>query len=177
MAHRELSTKPRQVKVRMARKIAGLEEEMERLKPIKEWDWEELQKGYPKRADGKWGPRPRWAELYQIDDEVQRRLKSLTRGKLGAQVGAALDTLVELMTDSSVDLDGKPSVPAATRLKAAEFILDQTIGKATANVSVEAGSNLQDFLASCMVNDDGEDAHPVILPGEIEQDEEEIGEL
>lgn len=175
---RELSTDPGQVKVRIRRKIAGLDEELERLKPVEEWDWEELQRGYPKRVDGKWGARPRWADLYQVDAEVQRRLKGLTRAKLGEHVGVALDTLVQLMQDDSVDLDGKPATPAATRLKAAEFILDQTIGKATSTVAIEPGEGLQQFLAACMVNDDGEDAHPITLPGEVlSDDEDEIEEI
>lgn len=175
---RELSTKPEQVKNRIRRKLGGIQEELERLKPIEEWDWEELQRGYPKNVSGGWGPRPAYADLWQVNDEVQQRLKRLTRAKLGEHVAVALDTIVELMKDDSVDLDGKPTTPAATRLKAAEFVLDQTVGKATTKVEVDTGANLTQFLADCMVNDDGEDAHPVILPGQVvEEDDEEIEEI
>lgn len=148
--------------------------EVEKIKPIEEWDWEELERGYPRGLKGRFGKRPVWADLLVTDDEVQRRLRKLTAAKLRGGSRDAIGVVMNLMMDDSVDLDGKPSTPAAVRLKAAELIIEHTIGKPTQHVDVDAGDNLSNLLASCMVNDDGEDAHPVIIPGELlDEDEEE----
>lgn len=176
---RELSTNPNQIKNRLRRKMTNIEEEVNRLKPLEEWDWEELQRGYPKGENGHFGKKPAWAEAFRATHEVQRRIRSYTSSQLSSYAGKALNVLVDLMEDDSVDLDGKPTTPASVRQKAAEYVLDQTIGRPTAKVEVEAGEGLKEFLADIMVNDDGEDAHPVIIPGAVVEDNdiEEIEDL
>lgn len=170
---RQVSTNPKTVRARMRRKVAGLQEEIERLKPIEEWDWEELCRGYPRMIDGRFGRRPAWAGFHIIEPEVQRRLTRMTAGNLKRYSRTAVATIVQILRDTSVDLDGNPLVKPETRLKAAMFIIEHTIGKPQTNVQLEAGDDLKDFLARVMVNDDGEDAHPMILPGEVMEDEDD----
>lgn len=170
---RELSRK--NTKRRLARRINMdvIRRDVEMIKPVDEWDWEELQRGYPRGETGKFGPMPRWAPLFRSQDEVQKRLRKLTASHLRAHAGEAVKVLIDLMKDDATDLDGKPLTPASVRLKAAELVLNHTIGLPTKYVEVEAGDALSNMLAACLVNDDGDDAHPAILPGELVIDDEE----
>lgn len=170
---RELSRKNTKNRLRRRINMDVIKRDVEMIKPVEEWDWEELQRGYPKSESGKFGPMPRWAPLFRSEEEVQRRLKKLTASHLRAHAGEAVRVLVDLMKDDGLDLDGKPTTPASVRLKAAELVLSHTIGLPTKFVEVEAGDALSTMLAACMVNDDGEDAHPAILPGEIIEDDVE----
>lgn len=171
---RELSRK--NTRNRLARRVNMdvIKRDVEMIKPLEDWDWEELQRGYPKGESGKFGPMPRWAPLFRSQDEVQRRLRKLTASHLRAHAGEAVTVLVDLMKDDSTDLDGKPVTPASVRLKAAELVLNHTIGTPTKYVEVDAGDTLSSILAACMVNDDGEDAHPAILPGEVIEEEDDL---
>lgn len=167
---RELSSKNTRNRLRRRMNMDVIRRDVEMIKPLDDWDWEELQRGYPKSESGRFGPRPIWADLFRADQEVQRRLKKMTAAELKSHVGSAVGVLVELMTNESIGLDGKPEVPASVRMKAAELVLDHTIGKPTASVEIESGDKLGELLASCLVNDDGEDAHPAIIPGQVEED-------
>lgn len=170
---REISTNPRNVRNRMRRKVAGIQEEIERLKPLEEWDWEELCRGYPKKSDGTFGRRPAWAGFHVIEPELQKRLTRMTAGHLKRHSRIAVQAIVNMLRDTSFDLEGNPVVKPETRLKAAMFVIEHTIGKPQANVSIEAGDSLTDILAKAMINDDGEDAHPITIPGQVEYEEEE----
>jgi hypothetical protein len=170
---REVSTKPHNVRNRMRRKVAGIQEEIERLKPLEEWDWEELCRGYPKRSDGTFGRRPAWAGFHIIEPELQRRLTRMTSANLKRYSRTAVAAVVQILTNDETDIEGEPLVKPETRLKAAQFIIEHTIGKPQANVQLDAGEDLKSFLAAIMVNDDGEDAHPMILPGAVLSDEED----
>jgi len=169
---RELSSRNTKNRLRRRMNMDVIRRDVEMIKPLEEWDWEELQRGYPKGENGKFNKRPIWADLFRCDDEVQRRLRNLTAANLKAHASEAVEVLVGLMKEDGTDLDGRPIVPPNVRLKAAELVLDHTIGKPTAHVQFDAGDNLTSLLASCMVNDDGDDAHPVIMGQVIEDDEE-----
>ena len=143
---------------------------------IEEWDWEELQRGYPRGPSGNFGKRPVWADVLLTHIEVQRRLKYLCRGKMYSLGRVALDQIADLMANDDLDFDGKPVVPAAVKLKAAQYVLDQTLG--TAGREVEAPTeSLASVMAQYMVNDDGEDAHPVTIAGELVEDDEEMEDV
>lgn len=170
---REVSTNPRNVRSRMRRKVAGIQEEIELLKPLEQWDWEELCRGYPKQSNGKFGRRPAWAGFHIIEPELQRRLTRMTAANMKRYSRTALKAIVNLLNDTSADLDGTPLVKPETRLKAAMFIIEHTIGKPQTNVSLDAGDSLKDLLGKVMINDDGEDAHPITIPGMVLSDDEE----
>lgn len=167
--------KPSNAKTRLRRRLdpAKIERDINHIKPIEDWDWEELQKGYPKGPKGKFGPRPRWADVYRVDTEVKRRLRDVSAAELRSFIGPAIRTIVALMEEDGVDLDGKPIVPSSVRLKAAEMVLEHTIGKPVAHLELGTTDTFKDLLASCMVNDDGEDAHPMIVPGVVEEEDDE----
>lgn len=171
---RELSSKNTKNRLKRRINMDVIRRDVEMIKPLDEWDWEELQRGYPKGEKGSFGPRPIWADLFRADQEVQRRLRTMTAAELKSHVGSAVGVLVELMTNENITLDGKPEVPASVRMKAAELVLDHTIGKPTAHVEIDGGDKLAELLASCLVNDDGEDAHPAIIPGQVVEEEEEL---
>lgn len=170
---RELSKDPKQIRGRMRRKLAGIQTELYRLKPLEEWDWQELERGYPRNKSGKFGARPSWAGFQLVDQELQRRLAQVTAANLRGYSRYAVKAIINMIKDDSVDLDGDPVVPAAVRLKAAEFVIEHTIGKPQSNVQIDAGDDFKNFLASVMVNDDGEDAHPITIPGSVYQDEDD----
>lgn len=174
---RELSSKNTKRRLQRRINMDVIRRDVEMIKPVDEWDWEELQRGHPRGPNGSFGKRPLWADLFRADEEVQRRLRTMSASHLRAHVGAAVGVLVELMTDDGTDLDGKPVVPASVRLKAAELVLDHTIGKPTAHVEVDTSDKLGSLLASCLVNDDGEDAHPAIIPGTLVEEDDEVEEL
>lgn len=170
---RQPSTDPKAVRNRMRRKVAGIQQEIELLKPLDQWDWEELCRGYPRMSDGRFGKRPAWAGFHVVEPELQRRLTRMTAGNLKRYSRTALAAIVEILTNNETDIEGNPLVKPEVRLKAAQFIIEHTIGKPQTNVSVEAGDDLKNLLAKVMVNDDGEDAHPITIPGFVEDEEED----
>lgn len=167
------TNKYRRSKLRTMVDPDALIEEVQKVKPISEWDWEELRRGHPRGPNGKFGARPAWADVVVNHSEVQRRYKVLASSSIRQHVGTAIEAMVSLMTDNSTDLDGRAVVPPSVRQRAAEYIIDQTIGKATVGVQLDATGSFKEMLASCMVNDDGEDAHPIILPGQVIHDDED----
>lgn len=171
MPKRELSTKPSQVRNRMRRKLADIQAEIYRIKPLEEWDWEELQRGYPRHSNGRFGRPPAWAGFHIVAPEVQKRLAQMTAANLRTHSQSALQAIVDMITSDEVDIEGNPIVKPETKLKAAQFIIEHTIGKPQTNVNVDAGDSLKSLLAKVMVNDDGEDAHPITIPGVVEYDE------
>jgi hypothetical protein len=143
-------------------------------KPVEDWDFEELQRGKPRNSDGSFsrGQRPKWVTPAVIN-QVRVRLKEMTRDDLSKHVGAALSCLGDLMADETCDDNGRPNTPANVKLQAATYVLDQVIGKPTMMVEARANTALEGMLARIMVNEDGEDAHPIIEGTWSEADEEE----
>lgn len=143
-------------------------------KPVKDWDFEELQKGRtrdPETGKFRMGPKPKWITDI-VMGEVQKRLELMTRQELAGHTKTALGAIRMLLTDDREDENGRPFTSSATKLAAATYVLDQIIGKPTTRVQVDASVNVNNFLAKVMVNPDGEDAHPVI-EGEVAEEEVE----
>jgi hypothetical protein len=172
---RELSQKPSAVRARLRKGSNNIERDLKMMfeKPVEEWDFEELQRGKPKREDGTFGkgPRPKWITP-AIINQVRARLKEMTRDDLSRHVGAALSCLGELMSDETCDDNGRPNTPANVKLQAATYVLDQVIGKPTVMIESHTNSALEGMLARVMINEDGEDAHPIIEGTWSEVDEE-----
>lgn len=132
-------------------------------KPVSEWDFEELQRGRPRKENGDWyrGKKPKW-----LDDivmaEVRQRLKIMARDELSVYTGSAIQCLIRLMMDEEVDDDGKPRTSASVKLQAATYIMDQVIGKATTPLEISRPGEVRELMASIMVNADGQEAHPII---------------
>jgi hypothetical protein len=97
-----------------------------------------------------------------------------TFGALSQHVQTAIGVLVKLMTSTEVDENGKPLVDARVQLAAATFIVEHVLGKPKAVVEVEADSITRQALAAAIVLDDGKAQDgPVVLDGEIVDEEED----
>jgi hypothetical protein len=94
--------------------------------------------------------------------EAQRRLTTMAREQLAAHVGDAVQVMHDLMKDDAVDENGRPMAPASVRLDAAQFIVQQILGKAKVSVSLDAGPNIVDLLAKVLVNEDGSSYTPTM---------------
>lgn len=177
---RQLSQKPSAVRSRLRKGSKNVQRDLDMLyeKPVSEWDFEELQKGRPRGEDGNFsrGARPKWVTPAVIQ-QVQARLKEMTRQDLSLHIGAALSCLGDLMCDDTCDDNGRPNTPANVKLQAAIYVLDQTIGKPTQAVEARVNTTLEGMLARVMVNADGQDAHPIIegtwTEEEVSEDEDD----
>ncbi len=170
---RPLSEKPTAVRRRIRTNGAKIERDVAMLyKPIEEWDMEELARGRPRNRAGNFtGPPPAWLTPLLIK-EAKDRLRVLTRDEIAVFSGDAVRVMHKLMTSEETDDDGKPMVSASVRLQAAQYLLDQTVGKATNPVEVTGNVQLQHLMANVLVNPDGSLSHPVI-DGEVAEDEDD----
>lgn len=174
----KLSRKPEQIRRRLRRKGRTFMKDLDMLvdvgafKPVDEWDLEELARGRPRDKNGKWvGRVPNWITT-EITKEAKRRLMAETFGHLASHATTAVKVLVRLMTSTEVDDRGKPIVDPATQLKAAQFVLENILGKPKAVIELEAEAFTRSVLASAIVLDDGlpqDDA--VVLDGEFTEEE------
>lgn len=163
---RRLSTNPRAVKARlrkggrkMAEDLAMLHEiQYGEYRPVSEWTYEELEHGRPKHPTGGWrGPKPSWITPI-IQQEVARRLRTETIEKLNGQAGSAVKVLTDFLAN-----EDEPQL----RFKAAQLILEYTIGKPEQNVTVEGNVTLQTILGKALLIDENDRslAHPTTFDG------------
>lgn len=128
------------------------------VKPVTEWDLEELARGRPRDKDGHFRGRPPIWITPALRSEAARRLKVEAMSYLSGHVDDAIKVLVDLM---------KNSPDEKIQMDAAKFVIEHVIGKATAKVDIEIGSGVRELLADRVVTRDLEtgllvDAHPVI---------------
>lgn len=173
---RPLSEKPSATRRRIRKNGEKIERDVALLyKPIEEWDMEELARGRPRNRGGNFqGPTPKWLTPL-IMKQAKDRLRMLTRDEIAVFSGDAVRTMRKLMNNEDTDFDGKPLVSPTVKLQAAQYILDQTIGKATTPIEVSGNVVLEGLMAKILVNADGEPAHP-ILDAEIVEDTEDDAE-
>jgi hypothetical protein len=179
--NKNLSKDPANVRKRIRRREVPLMRDMKTLasarKPIEEWDTEELARGRPRDKDGHFrGPSPKWITTF-IMAEAKRRLQADALSTLGSYVLDAVKVIHDLMMSTARDDNGKPIVDAKTRLAAAMFIIEHTVGKPRQAIDVSAdGDGYKAFLAGAlkMVDTEGRlvDAHPVI-EGDVVDEEGE----
>jgi len=175
-----LSVKPAQIRRRLRRNVGTKhhKEDLELLirhagfKPIEEWDLEELARGMPKNKRGRFSGKPPTWITPDIMREAKKRLLAHTNALIGEQVDKAMEVIVGLMTDETVDDKGRPCVDAATKLKCAQFIIEHVKGKATTILELESTDVVRQAIASAIVLDDGSPQdEPIILEGEWEDDD------
>lgn len=178
-----LSTKPYQIRNRLRRAVGTdhYQEDLElyrrhnpSYKPVEDWDIEELARGKPRSKDGKFHGRTAIWITPEVTREAKKRLLEHTNALLGAQVDKAMEVVVNLMMNEEVDDKGRPVVDAATKLKAAQFIIEHVKGKATAFIEVDNMDMTKRMIASAIVLDDGQvQDEPIILEGDFTEGEEE----
>ena len=166
----------RAAELRLQRAGEKQERERDRLfaergwRPLDEWDLEELLRGTPRREDGSWptGPRPRWIEPW-LAKECMRRYKDEGLRQLLGLVPRALEVMRGILDDPLADL--------RLRYDAAKFVLEQFAGRPMQRVQAEVTEKATGFLASHVVLESGESAHPVIEGGLADPDDgEKTGE-
>lgn len=165
----EMSTRPAQMRIRIRRagerQLAEVENYYRQLgKPIETWDWEELARGRPRDARGKFqGKAPQWVTP-NVEAEAKRRLMAGIYGELGTQTKFALDVLRRLLTNGEVD--------DKVAFEAAKYVIDHIIGKPKALIEIDGSERVKQFLAKALILDDGSPEHEII-DGEYLTDEEE----
>lgn len=144
-------------------------------RPVAEWDFEELLRGKPKNSEGKFSSGSgtgKWLTPV-VQAEIKRRIPELTLTRINGLIPLSLMALKKLITDDTLDDNGKPIIPASVRLQALTYVLDQAVGKAKQKVEVEGNNVLQVFLAGALVLDDGAPAHPIIEGTVLHDDDNE----
>lgn len=161
-----LSKNPKQQRIRLRRAAkraqrtgdrGPLDEELQMygIKPVEEWDVEELAHGRPRHpTNGFKGRKPTWITA-DVTREAKRRLHGQVFGALGAHAEAAVRTIYNLMVSEEIDEKGKPIVDARTKLAASTFILEHVLGKPTTIVEIDATDSARQMFAAAIVLDDG----------------------
>jgi hypothetical protein len=167
----------KRARVRQERMLEEVNSDIEKMygKPVSEWDFQELQAGQPRNEYGeivpRMGPVPAWITP-AIMAEAQKRLKLMTRDRMGHYAGAAIGVMAKLMKSSRSDL---------VKFQAAKYILDQIVGMPTQRVEVDGEVNVATFMAEFIVELDGRQ-HQVIegavdeSPGNIFDEDSEDDE-
>lgn len=177
----KLSRNPAQIRNRLRRKQKTNSEDFQMYtelvwkKPIEEWDNEELARGRPRDKNGKFvGKSPSWATP-AIAAEAKRRLMTHTFGKLAGHIDQAVVVIGNLLVSEEVDDKGRPIVDAKTKLAAATFIIEHTLGKPKALIELTENETTKTAIAAAIVLEDGapQDAQHRIIDGELADDEEE----
>lgn len=123
-----------------------------RYKPVEEWDLEELAKGRPRDAKGRFrGAAPKYISK-EVHERAMERFKGAVRTEMNSLTPKALDAVLWIIQNEEVDDKGKPIVPAGTRLEAAKFLLEHVVGKPTQRVEQDISVKLQGLLGQVMVN-------------------------
>jgi hypothetical protein len=153
------------VRRRHANMLEDLEVDIEKMygKPVSEWDFQELQIGRPRDENGRLvrdtGPPPAWITP-AIMAEAQKRLKLMTRDRMGHYAGVAIEVMVKLMQSSRSDL---------VKFNAAKYVLDQIIGMPTQRVEIDESMSPAEFMADFLIELDGR-KHRVI-EGQVEEED------
>jgi hypothetical protein len=180
-----LSVTPQQIRARMRRRGVNMSRDVDLYvehvyrKPLAEWDLEELARGRPRNKHGTFsGACPQWVTPV-VMREAKRRLAQNTFGELAIHLPLAIQVIVNLMKSKALDERGRPLVDAATKFKAAAFLVEHVMGKPKASVEIEGADVVKSFLANALVLDDGDPAHPVVdgqfyeSPDDEEEDDDD----
>lgn len=173
----KLSKDPRSIRARIRRKKQKFDDDVDRLlevqgyKPVSEWDLEELARGKPKDAQGRFKTaKPKWITP-KIQEEVKKRFREETLNGLAEYTGLALKVLGELLESEEVDNNGRPIVTAKDRIDIAKFVVEHTIGKAPAKVEIGTEAPWRNVLAESMGLPDAETEYHPVIEGDWEDDE------
>lgn len=153
---------PKQIRARARRKLRRLEKKTDVMtkeeaaylykKPIDEWDLDELAAGRPRDALGRLsGRKPAWITT-AVHEEAMTRYQAAVKSGVRGRTTDALEVITRILTDDERDEKGKPLVPAATKLQAAQWIIEHAIGKPKQQVEGDISVKLQGILGTVLVN-------------------------
>jgi hypothetical protein len=150
---------PKQIRAR-ARRKGGMQTltEQERKamagKPVEEWDLEELARGRPRNKSGGWeGPPPKWITAEMHEKSIQL-FKNMIRTDMRSHTVLAMNTLKDILENDEVDDKGRPTVPAATKVDVAKFLIEHLVGKPTQPIQADISLKLQGILGNVLVTPD-----------------------
>jgi hypothetical protein len=166
----KLSRDPKQVRARMRRQREydeherQIQEETGVIKPLEEWDLEELARGRPKNRNGKFsGPAPRWITR-ETHELAMERFKSLVKEEMAATTEDGLKAIRKILRNDDLDQRGRPVIPPTVKLQAAQFLIEQMVGRAVQPTTSDISVKLQGLLAQVTVIPGSEGAADLI-PG------------
>lgn len=131
--------------------VRGEAERLNAIKPLEEWDSEELARGQPRNSNGHFrGPKPTWLTR-AVQEESLRRFQEISREEMRVIVPKALKTVENILDSDAVDKRGRPVVPMSVKLQAAQWVVEHLVGKPTQRVEADISVKLQGILANCLV--------------------------
>lgn len=124
------------------------------MKPVSEWDIEELAAGRPKGEGGRFsGPKPQWVTR-EVHEAALAEFKTRAAQDARGLVPLALDRIKALMTDEEMDEKGRPVVPRGVQADLAKWAVEHLLGKPTQRQEVDVSVRLQSILGAAMVSPD-----------------------
>ncbi len=161
-----LKSSKKQVRARMKRKARrkrgdkGAKERAKLMKPIEQWDAEELARGRPRNKAGNFqGRSPAWITR-EVHEESMTRFRQFVRDGMNAQTNIALQTIEAILSSDETDENGKPIVAASTKLDASKFLVEHVLGKPKQRVETDISVRLQGMMASSIITPDSLPAYP-----------------
>lgn len=114
---------------------------------VEDLDDEELARGYPRAKDGTFKGRPPNVIPRIMQDEITRRLLARGQEKLKENYLAAMDVLVKVAQDTSVD--------AATRTRTAQYLVERLAGKTPERIHVAAEDPVETLFKNILADPGG----------------------
>lgn len=111
---------------------------------LTEWDDEELRRGRKRDKNGGWQGRDPVIVAKAVHDELVRRTLEKANRLLTENLEAALELLVDIMKDETVD--------AKERLKAIQMITDRAMGKEPQKVEIKGEAKWEAAIAHSIVS-------------------------
>lgn len=121
-------------------------------KPIEDWDIEELARGRPRNAAGKFGGRVPAYVTREVHEQAMDLFKRQVRLELNGKTVDALVVMSQILANEDVDDKGKPLVPFSTKLDGAKFLIEHVVGKAVQPTTSDISVKLQGLLGMALVN-------------------------
>jgi hypothetical protein len=120
-------------------------------KPIHEWDAEELARGRPRSENGSFnGQVPKWLTR-ELHEESLTRFRQMIRDGLQDNTRIAIETIKYIMENDDLDAKGRPVVAASTKLEAAKYLVDHTLGKPKQRIETDISVRMQGMLATAII--------------------------
>lgn len=150
-----LTAKQIRARARRAAKRSEIMTEAEfsaRYKPVDDWDLEELARGRPRSANGKFtGASVKYLPR-DVHEKAMQRFQNVVKLEMNASTVSALDAIQWVLQNEDVDDKGKPIVSASTKLDAAKFLVEHVVGKPTQRIENDVSVKLQAILGVVMGN-------------------------
>lgn len=144
----------KQIRARARRHMKIAVDEIQHLygKPVEDWDVEELARGRCKDKRGRFsGPNPGYMST-AVHERIVERFTVLVKKEMSIHTVDALVVLGHILNDNETDEKGRFRTTSGTKLDAAKFLIEHTIGKPKQHMETDISVKLQGILGMAMVN-------------------------